>query len=76
VHSIAGRVAEPGSVLKIGLASVIVFILISQIHTSPILLPALYVGMSILYFGILVIMREVGKEDLKRLKESFEDRKL
>jgi stage V sporulation protein B len=76
VHSIAGRVAEPGSVLKIGLASVIVFILMSQIHTSPILLPALYVGMSILYFGILVIMREVGKEDLKRLKESFEDRKL
>ncbi|SNQ62937.1 flippase [Candidatus Methanoperedens nitratireducens] len=76
VHRIAGKVAEPRSVLRVGLASVIVFILISQIHVSPILLPALYIGMSILYFGILVILKEVGMEDLNKLKESFEGRKL
>ncbi|CAG0962798.1 hypothetical protein METP3_00948 [Methanosarcinales archaeon] len=72
VQRIAGKVADPGSVLRIGLASVIIFILMSQIHISTILLPVLYIGMSILYFGILVIMREVGMKDLKRLKESFE----
>jgi len=72
VHRIAGRVAEPVSVLKVGLASVVVFVLISQVHVQPLLLPVLYAAMSVLYFGILVAVKEIGMEDIRRLKENYE----
>jgi O-antigen/teichoic acid export membrane protein len=74
VHRIVGRIAELRSVFKVGLVSVIIFILISQIHILPILLPFLYIAMSALYFGALAAVKEIGIEDLKKLGESYESR--
>jgi len=74
VHKMVGRIVELKSIFNTGLASVVIFVLTSQIHVSPILLPFLYIATSILYLGVLVAVKEIGMEDLKKLRESYESR--
>jgi len=58
----------PKSLLKICVASAVVYAIALNISLSPFLLPLLYIGLFTLYLGLLVVMKELKKEDAETLK--------
>lgn len=58
----------PKSLLKICVASAVVYAIALNISLSPFLLPLLYIGLFTLYLGLLVVMKELKKEDAETFK--------
>ena len=54
--------------LRIGLAAAAVYLIASYASLSPCILPLLYAGLFILYFGMLAVMREFDDNDVETLK--------
>jgi stage V sporulation protein B len=56
------------SLLKICIASAVVYAIALNISLSPFLLPLLYIGLFVLYTGLLFVMKELKKEDIETFK--------
>lgn len=56
------------SLLKICIASAIVYAIALNISLSPFLLPLLYIGLLSIYLGLLLVMKELKKEDIETFK--------
>jgi len=56
------------SAIKICLASVLIYAIVLMIPTSPVWLPVIYICMFALYAGILLLLKELGREDLYTFK--------
>jgi O-antigen/teichoic acid export membrane protein len=56
------------SVIKFCLASLVIYVLALQISLPLLFLPLVYVGLFALYAGILWLMKELGREDIKTFK--------
>lgn len=56
------------SFVRICLASLVVYAIALQFSLSPSFLPLVYVGLFAVYLGLLVLMRELNKEDVAALK--------
>jgi stage V sporulation protein B len=56
------------SLLKICVASAVIYAIAINISLSPFLLPLLYIGLFTLYLGLLVVMKELKKEDAETFK--------
>ena len=63
-----GALVRIKSLLKILIASFALFYISWQLPCSGLFLILEYVSLFLLYFGILVLLREVGKRDLKTLR--------
>jgi O-antigen/teichoic acid export membrane protein len=59
------------SLLKICIASAVVYAIALNISLSPFLLPLLYVGLFTLYLGLLFVMKELKKEDIETFKRTM-----
>lgn len=56
------------SLLKICVASAVVYAVALNVSLSPFLLPLLYIGLFTLYLGLLLVMKELKKEDIEIFK--------
>ncbi len=56
------------SFIKICLASLAVYVIALQVSLSPFFLPLIYIGLFVVYFGILLLIKEIKREDLETFK--------
>ncbi|MCK4734412.1 MAG: polysaccharide biosynthesis C-terminal domain-containing protein, partial [Methanophagales archaeon] len=56
------------SLVKICVASIVIYVIALRLSLPLIYLPVLYVLLFALYFGILFLMKELSEEDLKAFK--------
>ncbi|MFC1948306.1 flippase [Chloroflexota bacterium] len=54
---------------RICLASVVIYLIGLQVSISPSLLPLIYIGLLILYLGILLLTRELTKDDFNTVQK-------
>ncbi len=59
------------SFLRIFIASLVIFFIASWLNVSGILIIVLYICLLVLYVGILYLIRELNREDIKIVKELF-----
>lgn len=59
---------SPKSLGRICLSSVVILLIGLQVSVSPSLLPLVFIGLLILYAGILLLIRELKREDLATFK--------
>jgi len=52
----------------IGIASGVIYGVALQFSVSPIFLPLIYIALAALYLGVLILIREVNRDDLTALK--------
>lgn len=57
------------SFIKICLASLVIYFIALHVSLSPSFLPLIYVGLLAMYFGLLLLMKEFGKEDMETFKQ-------
>ncbi len=69
-----GVLMEFISFIKISLASIIIYLIVLNISISDFLLPIGYMVLTGIYLLILILLKEINKEDIKTIKKMIPER--
>ncbi|MBT3363706.1 MAG: flippase [Chloroflexi bacterium] len=59
------------SFMRVCVASLLVWTIPLYVYVTPVLLPFVYIGLALLYLGVLMLIKELRKDDLEMLKRVF-----